>query len=157
MAKSTEPKEKPRRVIIRLYRQFDIDLIYMFEYLNEIKKDHQQFVKSVIRAYIDKSYQPGQKAQWIEDLLNPPKDKSLLLRRKIQYHVLLDPVVDRDILDWLETITIGYRNTVIKGLMRGFIGEPCVFPCLVDTDLHFKGTDEVFNNVEEEEAPNEKN
>lgn len=150
MPKKVENKEKPRRVIIRLYRQFDIDLIYMFEYLNEIKMDHQQFVKSVIRAYIDKSYKPGQKAQWIDELLNPPADKSLLLRRKIQYHVLLDPTFDRDILDWLETITIGYRNTVIKGLMRGFIGEPCIFPCLVDTDLRFKGTDEVLNVDEED-------
>ena len=36
MAKTkSELKEKPRRVIIRLYRQFDIDLIYMFEYLSE--------------------------------------------------------------------------------------------------------------------------
>ena len=53
MAKSkAELKEKPRRVIIRLYRQFDIDLIYMFEYLSELKMDHQKFVKSVIRAYI---------------------------------------------------------------------------------------------------------
>ena len=50
----------------------------------------------------------------------------------------------------LETITIGYRNTVIKGLMRGFIGEPCIFPCLVDTDLRFKGTDEVLNVDEED-------
>lgn len=144
-------KEKPRRVIIRLYRQFDIDLIYMFEYLSELKMDHQKFVKSVIRSYIDHSYKPGTKAQWITDLLHPPKNKSLMLRRKIQYHVLLDPVLDADILEWLETITIGYRNTVIKGLMRGFIGEPCVYPCLVNTDLHFKGTDERLN-IEEEQS-----
>lgn len=152
MAKAkSELKEKPRRVIIRLYRQFDIDLIYMFEYLSELKMDHQKFVKSVIRSYIDHSYRPGVKAQWINDLLHPPKDKPLVLRRKIQYHVLLDPVLDADILDWLETITIGYRNTVIKGLMRGFIGEPCVYPCLVDTELHFKGTDEQLN-IEEEQT-----
>jgi hypothetical protein len=149
MAKSTTIKEKPRRVIIRLYRQFDIDLIYMFEYLSEIKMDRQKFVKAVIRAYIDHSYTPGQKAEWIHKLLHPNPDKTLTLRRKIQYHVLLDPVLDADILDWLETITIGYRNTVIKGLMRGYIGEPCIFPCLVDTDLRFKGTDEQLN-VEEQ-------
>lgn len=149
MAKSTTIKEKPRRVIIRLYRQFDIDLIYMFEYLSEIKMDHQKFVKAVIRAYIDHSYIPGQKAEWIHKLLHPDPDKTLTLRRKIQYHVLLDPVLDADILDWLETITIGYRNTVIKGLMRGYIGEPCIFPCLVDTDLRFKGSDEQLN-VEEQ-------
>jgi hypothetical protein len=151
MAKSkSQFKEKPRRVIIRLYRQFDIDLIYMFEYMSKLKMDHQKFVKSVIRSYIDKSYRPGQKAQWISDLLNPPKDTPLLLRRKIQYHVLLDPTLDSDILDWLETITIGYRNTVIKGLMRGFIGEPCVYPCLASTELNFKGTDEQLN-VEEDQ------
>lgn len=149
MTKSATIKEKPRRVIIRLYRQFDIDLIYMFEYLGEIKMDHQKFVKAVIRAYIDHSYTPGQKAEWIHKLLHPNPDKTLTLRRKIQYHVLLDPVLDADILDWLETITIGYRNTVIKGLMRGYIGEPCIFPCLVDTDLRFKGTDEQLN-VEEQ-------
>ena len=154
MAKS---ENKPKRVIIRLYRQFDIDLIYMFEYLSEIKMDHQKFIKSVIRAYIDKSYRPGQKTQWIENLLTPPADKTLMLRRKIQYHVLLDPVLDADILEWLETITIGYRNTVIKGLMRGFIGEPCVFPCLVDTDLRFKGTDQVFKELDEEEKTNAQN
>lgn len=141
MAKKSELKEKPRRVIIRLYRQFDIDLIYMFEYLTELKMDHQKFVKSVIRSYIDHSYRPGVKAQWIQELLSPSKPKALVLRRKIQYHVLLDPTLDKDILDWLETITIGYRNTVIKGLMRGFIGEPCVYPCLADTDLTFRGTD----------------
>ena len=152
MAKSQNDKrEKPRRVIIRLYRQFDIDLIYMFEYLSEIKMDHQKFVKSVIRTYIDKSYQPGQKTKWVEALLNPPAGKALTLRRKIQYHVLLDPTLDADILEWLETITIGYRNTVIKGLMRGFIGEPCIYPCLADTPLRFKGTDEQLN-IEEEQT-----
>ena len=155
MARRKKPEsEKPRRVIIRLYRQFDIDLIYMFEYLSEIKKDHQQFVKSVIRAYIEKSYVPGQKAQWISDLLHPPADKPLLLRRKIQYHVLLHPVQDADILEWLETITIGYRNTVIKGLMRGYIGEPCIFPCLVETDLRFRGTDAQLNLEEDKNETN---
>jgi hypothetical protein len=150
MAKqSNDLKLKSRRVIIRLYRQFDIDLIYMFEYLSEIKMDHQKFVKSVIRSYIKHSYKPGHKAPWIENLLNPPKDKPLVLRRKIQYHVMLDPIIDSDILEWLETITIGYRNTVIKGLMRGYIGEPCIYPCLTNTPLAFKGTDEQLN-VEEQ-------
>lgn len=148
MAKST--KEKPRRVIIRLYRQFDIDLIYMFEYLAQQKIDQQKFVKSVIRSYIEQSYRPGCKVDWVDELLHPSTPKTLNLRRKIQYHVLLDPTVDQDIIEWLETITVGYRNTVIKGLMRGFIGEPCVYPCLVDTDLRFKGTDEVLNVDEED-------
>ncbi len=148
---SISKREKPRRVIIRLYRQFDIDLIYMFEYLSEIKMDHQKFVKSVIRMYIDKTYQPGQKTKWVDTLLHPPKDKPLTLRRKIQYHVLLDPTLDADILEWLETITIGYRNTVIKGLMRGFIGEPCIYPCMVGTPLFFKGTDEQLD-IEEEQT-----
>jgi hypothetical protein len=62
---------------------------------------------------------------------------------------MLDPIIDSDILEWLETITIGYRNTVIKGLMRGYIGEPCIYPCLTDTPLAFKGTDEQLN-VEEQ-------
>lgn len=152
MAKAkSELKEKPRRVIIRLYRQFDIDLIYMFEYLTELKMDHQKFVKSVIRAYINNSPRPTVKAQWIQDLLHPPKDKALVLRRKIQYHVLLDTVIDADILDWLDTITIGYRNTVIKGLMRSFLDEPCIYPCLADTDLSFRGTDAQFK-FEEDKA-----
>lgn len=150
MAKAkSELKEKPRRVIIRLYRQFDIDLIYMFEYLTELKMDHQKFVKSVIRAYINNSPRPVVKAQWIQDLLHPPQDKALVLRRKIQYHVLLDPVLDADILDWLDTITIGYRNTVIKGLMRSFLDEPCIYPCLADTDLSFRGTDAQFKFEED--------
>ena len=149
MAK-TEKKEKPRRVIIRLYRQFDIDLIYMFESLTEMGRDHQKFVKSVIRSYINHSYKPGAKEDWVTSVLHPPKDKPLLLRRKIQYHVLLDPVADADILNWVETITIGYRNTVIKGLMRGYIGEPCVFPCLATTNLRFKGTDEDLHLGEEQ-------
>lgn len=146
----SKTKEKPRRVIIRLYRQFDIDLIYMFEFLSKQKIEHQKFVKSVIRSYIENTYQPGYKADWVSELLSPPTATTLHLRRKIQYHVLLDPVADQDILEWLETITLGYRNTVIKGLLRGYIGEPCIYPCLVSTDLRFKGTDEVLNVDEED-------
>ncbi|MBQ2184988.1 MAG: hypothetical protein II399_10165 [Lachnospiraceae bacterium] len=142
MAKK-EKAAKPRRVIIRLYRQFDLDLIYFFESIKSADVI-QDTVKSILRTYISgKSF----KGDPVAEIRNP--DECPVLRRKIQMHILMDLKNDADILEWLETITLGYRNTVIKGIIRNYIGSPLVYPCLVTTDLVFKGKDAVIEGDED--------
>lgn len=157
MGQKQKQKKQPRRVIIRLYRQFDIDLIYLFSKLKENNINIQEFVKSVIRGYMSSGYAGRQfeGAKKIKSILREEKDgQTITLRRKIQYHVLLVPDEDEDLFEWLETITIGYRNTVIKELIRSYINVPCIYPCLSTTKIRFVGKDASCLSGDEGEESN---
>ena len=133
--------EKKRKVIIRLYRQFDIDLLYAFKELKNEGIVLQDWITKAIRTYIAGNQVPDRTGSIYATLLNTNRGISLTLSRKQQFHIVLDETEDSDILNWLDTITIGYRNTVIKGILRWYIGKPCVYPCLASTDLYFRGVD----------------
>lgn len=134
-------KQNKRKVIIRLYRQFDIDLIYAFQKLKKQGIVLQDWIVGILRSYIDGTYFPGRTTPTTSILFDNEEGGKIVLSRKLIFHINLDETDDEDILNWLEGITIGYRNTVIKGIVRGYIGRPCIYPCLTTTDLYFKGTD----------------
>lgn len=129
-----------RKVIIRLYRQFDLDLIYLYETLNATGADIQHIIKSILRSLIHNEEPTDEALLTTRQLLYPATQDTVPLRFKLQYQLILHAVDDADIIEWIERITIGYRNTVIKSAIRSFIGEPCLFPCLATTKLHFIDT-----------------
>lgn len=130
-------RNKKQSITIRLYRQFDIDLIYLYETLLQIDQERVLgLIKTIIRKGI--MHEPLSKngAAIFLSLNYPETNETPLLRYKIQIRLVLDPVDDYDIIEWLETIRNGYKNTALKAAIRTVLGEPCLFPCYKTTDLH---------------------
>lgn len=134
----TDKKKLP----LRIYRQFDIDLIYLFEYMKEHELDLSRFIKQVVRQYLGKRV-PSRPA-FIAEVRKTEGTNPLTLRRKIQYDLMLDVKADADVLDFIEGIKIGYRNATIKGLIRAYIGDFMIYPCIKTTQITFTGRDAEF-------------
>lgn len=131
-----------RKLPLRIYRQFDIDLIYLFEYMKENGLDLSRFIKQVVRQYLGKRV-PSRPA-FIAEVRKTEGTNPLTLRRKIQYDLVLDAKADADVLDFIEGIKIGYRNATIKGLIRAYIGDFMIYPCIKTTKITFTGRDAEF-------------
>ena len=147
-------KSNFQKAIIRLYRQFDLDLIYVFEYILDKGIDLHSFIKKLLRDSLQGNEKSEKEKSLILNLLHPASNDAPVLRRKIQFHLLLDIKEDSDLIAWIEGITLGYRNTALKETIRTYLGEPCLFPLLTTTNVEFKG--EKFMPPEKKKAEEEK-
>lgn len=106
------------KVILRLYRQHDLDLLY----LHRSKEfSMQKNVKRALRAYIN-----GQSL----NIPTPNVTFDKTLPKLSQFHIVLSEEEDKDIIQWLETISKGYRNSLIKNILRHYMSNIMLTPYL---------------------------
>ena len=137
------------KVIMRLYRQHDLDLIY----LHSIKGfSLQQSIKGALYAYVH------QKPYSI-NVTVPPKHDAAALPKQVQFHILLNNETDAELIDWILSLSRGYRNSALKNLIRGYLALPNMIPYLNDFDLSFKQdmTQELRKVVAESKLTDENN
>lgn len=104
-------------VTLRLYRQHDLDLITLYK--------HPSFslpaaIKRSLIAYVRQEQltikQPA-----------PYKLENKKIAKTVQIHIQLDETNDKDIIKWLKSTKEGYRNSVLKNIIRGYLAAPCIY------------------------------
>lgn len=120
------------KIIMRLYRQHDLDLIYLYK-LHGFSL--QAAIKTAINAYVSNSN------AIIDIPVYPNPPNKIHLPKQIQFHVYLSEKNDYGAIQWISRITKGYRNSVLKNLVRNYINSPVLTPFNNSTLLVFDGTD----------------
>ena len=125
-------------ITIRLYRQIDIDLIYLYESLiiNGQSEVIQRLVKELIRKGILREPLSENGYAIYQSLMYPDSGQTPLLRYKIQIRISMEPKEDSEIINWLNSIRPGYKNSAVKSMIRAVLGEPCLFPSYASTELN---------------------
>lgn len=103
------------KIKMRLYRQHDLDLIGL--YINP-NFSFRLVAKQALISYV-------RNVPFVIDAPKPvyPKRK---ISRIIQTTILVDDQ-DEDVTDWIIKTKPGYRNSLIKNVIRGYISSPNVF------------------------------
>ena len=104
-------------VTLRLYRQHDLDLITLYK--------HPSFslpaaIKRSLIAYV-------RQEQLIIKQPIPYKLSNERIAKTVQIHIQLDESNDKDIIKWLKSTKEGYRNSVLKNIIRGYLAAPCIY------------------------------
>lgn len=108
------------KVIIRLYRQHDLDLLT----LKHTSKSFQKDVREALRSHVRKT----------DFKIDVNQDLSLKAwPRSSQCHISLHDEKDKDVILWLASISKGYRNSLIKNIVRSYLSRPI-------TDNYFNKT-----------------
>jgi len=105
------------KLILRLYRQHDLDLIALHR--NE-KFCFSSAIRQSIRAYVKKETlsirAPG-----------PYNLPNVKIPKQIQIIICFDDKKDKELIDWICGIREGYRNSCVKNLLRGYLTYPALF------------------------------
>lgn len=104
-------------VTLRLYRQHDLDLITLYR--------HPSFslpnaIKRSLLAYV-------RKEQLTIKQPEPYKISNDKISKTVQMHIYLDKEDDKDVINWLKQTKEGYRNSVLKNIIRGYLASPCIY------------------------------
>lgn len=104
-------------ITLRLYRQHDLDLITLYR--------HPTFSLPIAIKNALISYVRG-KPLYIKQP-TPYKITNEKIPKIVQMHISLDNKFDTDIINWLKNIKEGYRNSLLKNIVRGYICAPCIY------------------------------
>lgn len=103
------------QITLRLYRQHDMDLIAFY------RTDgfrFQKTLKAALRAY-------ARKENFVIKRDRDSRIEEGYVPKMVQMHIYVDPVKDRDILDAISDIRVGYRSSFLKALFRKYMtSEP---------------------------------
>ena len=104
-------------ITVRLYRQHDLDLIALYR--------HPSFslpaaIKKALIAYV-------RQEQLIIKQPEPYEVSKEKISKIVQMHINLNETYDKDIIDWIKNTKEGYRNSVLKNMIRGYIAGPCIY------------------------------
>lgn len=104
-------------VTLRLYRQHDLDLITLYR--------HPSFslpnaIKRSLLAYV-------RREQLAIKQPEPYEISNDKISKTIQMHIYLDAETDNDVIQWLKKTKEGYRNSVLKNIIRGYLVAPCIY------------------------------
>lgn len=114
------------KITMRLYRIHDLDLLYLYK-LPDFSI--QKAIKNALKAYIS-----GQ------DLtIDYPTTDDLLLPKTAMIHIYLSEKKDAEIIAWLKNISKGYRNSLLKNIVRSYLKEPGIEPYLLDNNIQMYG------------------
>lgn len=111
------PKDMIFRLTIRLYRQHDLDLVG----LHYNKSIHLPDVaRDVLASYV------RQERYYIKtpEPIELPDD----IPSTIMLHINLHKVLDQDIIVWILATKEGYRNSLVKNIIRGYLAIPYLYP-----------------------------
>ena len=97
------------KVMIRLYRKHDLDLISLY-YSPEFA--FTKAFKEVLINYVRGEYYRIQ----IPKTALPPA-----IRRVVPLHIILNEETEKDVIDWIRKINNGQRNSMLKNLFRSYI------------------------------------
>lgn len=125
--------------VIRFYRQFDADLIYLIERMISERIDVSVFVKTVVRCHL--TNKECKLASLVREVMARNVDKPAELRKKLQYHLELKETEDKDIIDFIYSMKRGYRSIVLKTILRQGAGDSIVLACHKDTPIEFIGVE----------------
>ena len=111
---------------MRLYRQHDLDLLYLYKLSGF---SIQKAVKAAMYAYINKQ----------DTVIRPPTPEldSVVLPKYAQFHIYLSEKEDTELIKWIKSITSGYRNSLLKNMLRRYLYQPTVLPYLSGKNICF--------------------
>jgi hypothetical protein len=130
---------------MRLYRQHDLDLIYLYKV-----KDFsfQKHMKAALHAFLnDEPY-----------MIEVPQNKEgIILPKSIQFHLCLSEDKDADIIAWIKLLSNGYRNSLLKNMFRNYLSAPVVIPYLKNSEISTENKISTFiKRVKKESVKTEK-
>ena len=104
-------------VTLRLYRQHDLDLITLYR--------HPEFslpnaMKKALCGYVRNE----------KFFIKQPSTYELgneKISKIVQMHIQLSDKTESDVIKWLKGIKEGYRNSVLKNVIRSYMAGPCVY------------------------------
>lgn len=105
------------RVTTRLYRQHDMDLIALY-YNSNFSLPLAS--KEVLSAYVNGETFFIKPPSWEP----PPR----AISRVIMFHIELDDEHDKDVIEWLQRTKNGFRNGMIKNILRSYLAVPYLYP-----------------------------
>ena len=104
-------------VTLRLYRQHDLDLITLYRHPsfslpNAMKRALCGYVRNE-KFFIKQppTYELGNEK----------------ISKIVQMHIQLSDKTEGDVIKWLKGIKEGYRNSVLKNVIRSYMAGPCVY------------------------------
>lgn len=117
------------KLVMRLYRRHDLDLVNLYQ-MPEF--NFQESVKKVLADYVsDQNREHSNfKIKVPQNSTQTPNYKEL--RQYVQVHVYLSDENDKDIVNWVQGIRPGFRNSIIKNIFRNYLSRPGAFPTLTE-------------------------
>lgn len=110
------------RLTMRLYRLHDLDLMYIYKMPNI---SIQSIVKVMLKNYI----KDRNSDRHIATRLTIPDVKhNITLPKTAQFHISLNEGEDDDVISWIEQIPKGFRNSMLKNMLRTYLSFPIVIP-----------------------------
>ena len=99
------------KITMRLYRAHDLDLMYMRGLLG---KAIATVVKEALDYYVNKENRK-------RIFVNKTELQTTVIPKNTQFHVYLSDKQDAEIIKWLMTIKKGYRNSMLKNILRSYL------------------------------------
>ena len=97
------------KLTIRIYKRHDLDLLFLYKQDSEF--DFKEEMKKALKGYIHE-----------KPVRNKVPTGSCVaicdLPSNVQFHIMLDNKKDNDIIAWVNSITRGRRNNIIKNVFR---------------------------------------
>lgn len=125
-------------VTLRLYRQHDLDLITLYKHPNFSLPNA---MKTALCAYVRNE----------KFFIKQPQPYELgkeKISKIVQMHIQLSYSTEQDVIDWLKNIKEGYRNSVLKNVIRSYMAGPCVYSYVNDAENGITQAGSVIDNFE---------
>ena len=107
---------------MRIYRLHDLDLMYLYKMPGV---SIQKIIKVVLKSYVkDRDNING-----IRERVNIPRimhDKHIPQSALI--HIYLNEGEDDEVIEWINQVPKGLRNSLLKNILRGYVNFPITIP-----------------------------
>ncbi len=115
------------KVILRFYRQHDLDLISLHKYQGFCMSSA---IKKSLNAYVNNK---------TLCILAPSANKLeySTIPKQVQLIVNLDENLDKKEIEWIKSLRAGMRNSAIKNLLRGYLSHPAMSAYSSDEEIDF--------------------
>lgn len=125
-------------VTLRLYRQHDLDLITLYR--------HPLFslpnaIKMSLCAYV-------RNQKFFIKQPDPYEIGNEKISKIVQIHIQLSEKSEGDVIAWLKNIKDGYRNSVLKNVVRAYMAGPCIYSYIDEGADNFENASNVFDTFE---------
>ena len=118
-----------------------MDLMYLYKMPTV---SIQKIIKTVLQSYvIDRTSKNGIS----ERVIIPRIEHKNPLPKSVQFHVYIDDNNDKKIVEWIDKIPKGFRNGMIKNILRGYMNFPMTIP--YETNI----INEINNGKQDEKSP----
>lgn len=138
-------------ITIRLYRQHDLDLIGLYL---KYKNKFSSLIREALVSYVGNN----------EFEIEVPKDFRLNSKLEKIYRINIHlGEKNEDAIKWLGNIKPGYRNAMLKNIMRSYLKEPNTYiyirntvPIAKETAMKYNEVDKISDIVLEKKVKAEK-